>query len=76
MALLDEYRMALGLWSETRALYAPDTAEVQQVDDSYESHGPEYWKWPPGRLDQWGIATPPSASLKEAQKRVLFAPQP
>jgi catechol 2,3-dioxygenase len=52
------------------------TAEVQQVDDSYESHGPEYWKWPPGRLDQWGIATPPSATLKEAQKRVLFAPQP
>ena len=31
MALLDEYLMALGLWSETRALYAPDTAEVQQV---------------------------------------------
>ena len=31
MALLDEYRMALGLWSETRALYSADTAEVQQV---------------------------------------------
>jgi len=31
MAILDEYRMALGLWSETRALYPPDTAEVQQV---------------------------------------------
>lgn len=51
------------------------TAEVQQVDDSYESHGPEFWKWPPGRLDQWGISTAPSATLKEAQKRVLFAPQ-
>ena len=51
------------------------TAEVQQVDDSYESHGPEYWKWPPGRLDHWGISTPPSATLKEAQKRVFFAPQ-
>ena len=31
MALLDEYRMALGLWSETRALYPPGTEEVQQV---------------------------------------------
>ena len=52
------------------------TAEVQQVDDSYEAHGPEYWKWPPGRLDHWGISTPPSDTLKEAQKRVLFAPGP
>ena len=24
------------------------TAEVMQIDDSYEFHGPEYWKWPPG----------------------------
>ncbi len=31
MALLDEYRMALGLWSETRALYSAEAAEVQQV---------------------------------------------
>ena len=31
MALLDEYRKALGLWSETRALYSAETAEVQQA---------------------------------------------
>lgn len=50
------------------------TADVQQVDDSYETHGPDFWKWPPGRLDQWGISGPPSGTLKEAQKRVFFAP--
>jgi catechol 2,3-dioxygenase-like lactoylglutathione lyase family enzyme len=52
------------------------TADVEQVDDSYESHGPEHWKWPPGRFDQWGISAPPSDTLKAAQKRVFFAPNP
>jgi catechol 2,3-dioxygenase len=50
------------------------TAEVQQVDHTYQPRGPEDWKWPPGRLDQWGISPPPGAHLKEAQRRVLFAP--
>jgi len=50
------------------------TAEVEQVDESYKPRGPEDWKWPPGRVDQWGISPPPGATLKEAQKRVLFAP--
>lgn len=50
------------------------TAEVEQVDDRYQSHGPDFWKWPPGRLDQWGIATPPSPTLKAAQRAVFFAP--
>ena len=27
-ALLDEYRMALSLWSETRAFYSPEAIEV------------------------------------------------
>jgi hypothetical protein len=31
MALLDEYRMALGLWSETRALYAAESVEIVQA---------------------------------------------
>ena len=25
------------------------TADVQQIDETYEFHGPDYWKWPPGR---------------------------
>ena len=28
MGLLDEYRMALSLWSETRAFYSPEAIEV------------------------------------------------
>lgn len=49
------------------------TAEVQQVDDSYRARGPSEWKWPPGRVDQWGISTPPSDRLKLAQRAVQFA---
>lgn len=52
------------------------TAEVEQVDESYEAHGPDHWKWPPGRVDQWGVSPPPAAVLKEAQRRVFFAPNP
>jgi catechol 2,3-dioxygenase len=50
------------------------TAEVQQVDESYQPRGPQDWKWPPGRFDQWGISPPPGPQLKEAQRRVLFVP--
>jgi catechol 2,3-dioxygenase-like lactoylglutathione lyase family enzyme len=49
------------------------TAEVQQVDDSYKAGGPDDWKWPPGRIDQWGIGKPPSPQLKAAQKSIFFA---
>ncbi|HET7838104.1 MAG TPA: VOC family protein [Variovorax sp.] len=50
------------------------TAEVEQVDERYRPRGPEDWKWPPGRVDQWGISPPPGPTLKEAQRRVLFVP--
>jgi catechol 2,3-dioxygenase-like lactoylglutathione lyase family enzyme len=50
------------------------TAEVQQIDDSYVPHGPEYWKWPPGRLDQWGITPPHTARWKRIQDLYLFSP--
>ncbi len=49
------------------------TAEVLQVDDSYEAHGPEYWVWPPGRTDHWGIAPPKPDYVKTAQLAVRFA---
>jgi catechol 2,3-dioxygenase-like lactoylglutathione lyase family enzyme len=48
------------------------TAEVQQVDDSYRTGRPEDWKWPPGRVDQWGISQLPSARLKQAQTAIFF----
>ena len=37
MALLDEYRMALSLWSETRAFYPEDTVEVRQATKHLEA---------------------------------------
>ena len=50
------------------------TAEVQQVDASYRVGSPIDWTWPPGRVDQWGISSPPSARLKQAQRAVFFLP--
>ena len=49
------------------------TAEVSQVDDSYRTGSPEDWKWPPGRIDHWGVGTAPTAELKAAQRKIGFA---
>ena len=49
------------------------TAEVMQVDDQYQPHGPDYWRWPPGRTDHWGIAPPKPEYVKEAQLAIRFA---
>ena len=48
------------------------TAEVEQIDDSYQAGQPTDWTWPPGRVDQWGISAPPSPRLKDAQKAIVF----
>lgn len=48
------------------------TAEVEQIDDSYQAGQPSDWTWPPGRVDQWGISQPPSVRLKHAQKAIVF----
>ena len=49
------------------------TAEVLQVDDSYQPHGPEFWKFPPGRSDQWGVTDPPTARLARIQQLFAFS---
>jgi catechol 2,3-dioxygenase len=49
------------------------TAEVEQIDDSYQTGQPADWTWPPGRIDQWGIAIAPTPRLREAQRAVLFS---
>ncbi len=49
------------------------TAEVLQVDETYTVNGPDYWIWPPGRTDHWGIAPPKPDSLKRAQLAIRFA---
>ena len=51
------------------------TAEVEQVDHRYVARGPGDWKWPPGRVDHWGISAPPSAALKAAQRAIAFTEQ-
>ena len=50
------------------------TADVQKIDDSYPVASPDDWKWPAGRIDQWGMSIPPSIRLKEAQHAVFFSP--
>jgi catechol 2,3-dioxygenase len=50
------------------------TAEVEQIDDSYQPGSPSDWTWPPGRIDQWGIAISPTPELKAAQRAVFFSP--
>ena len=49
------------------------TAEVSVVDDTYRTGMPDDWKWPPGRIDHWGIGTMPSAEMKAAQRKIQFA---
>lgn len=49
------------------------TAEVEQIDQTYQPGGPSDWTWPPGRVDQWGISIPPTSRLKDAQRAVLFS---
>ncbi len=49
------------------------TADVAQIGDDYPVGTPESWKWPPDRVDHWGISAPPSGRLKEAQRRIRFA---
>ncbi len=49
------------------------TAEVMQIADGYQPHGPDYWVWPPGRSDHWGIAPPKPAYVKDAQLAIRFA---
>jgi catechol 2,3-dioxygenase len=52
------------------------TADVLQVDDSYVPHGAEYWKWPPGRMDQWGITSAHTQRWKRIQDMLGFAERP
>jgi catechol 2,3-dioxygenase len=51
------------------------TAEVLQVDDSYTPHGPDYWRFPSGRSDQWGVTNPRSARLNRIQQLFRFDPK-
>lgn len=49
------------------------TAEVEQVGEDHVARGPEFWVWPPGRTDRWGIAPPKPERTKQAQLAIRFA---
>ena len=49
------------------------TAEVARVDATYRVGRPDDWKWPPGRVDHWGVSDPPSDRMKAAQRKIRFA---
>jgi len=47
-------------------------AEVLQIDDSYQPRGSDFWKFAPGRSDQWGITAPRSARYYRVQRLFGF----
>ena len=48
------------------------TSEVNIVGDDYPVGAPEDWKWPPGRIDQWGISMPDRALGEQAESAYKF----
>jgi catechol 2,3-dioxygenase len=48
------------------------TAEVTQIDDTYQPRSSDYWKFPPNRSDQWGITQPRSARYYRVQRLFGF----
>jgi 2,3-dihydroxy-p-cumate/2,3-dihydroxybenzoate 3,4-dioxygenase len=48
------------------------TAEVSEVGDDYRVGGPEDWKWPPGRIDHWGLSKKDTARTAPAEKVFRF----
>jgi catechol 2,3-dioxygenase-like lactoylglutathione lyase family enzyme len=50
------------------------TGEVLQIDASYQPRGPDQWRFPPGRMDQWGVTNPHTTRWKRIQDLIRFAP--
>jgi catechol 2,3-dioxygenase-like lactoylglutathione lyase family enzyme len=48
------------------------TAEVEIVAEGHVARGPDFWVWPPGRTDQWGVAPPKPEATKKAQLAIRF----
>jgi 2,3-dihydroxy-p-cumate/2,3-dihydroxybenzoate 3,4-dioxygenase len=48
------------------------TAEVSEVGDDYRVGTPEDWKWPPGRIDHWGISKKDIAKTGPAEQVLRF----
>jgi 2,3-dihydroxy-p-cumate/2,3-dihydroxybenzoate 3,4-dioxygenase len=48
------------------------TAEVSEVGDDYRVGGPQDWKWPPGRIDHWGLSKKDTAKIGAAERVFRF----
>ena len=48
------------------------TSDVLQIDDRYVPRGSDYWKFPGGRSDHWGITQPRSARYYRVQRLFGF----
>ena len=48
------------------------TAEVSEVGDDYKVGTPEDWKWPPGRIDHWGLSKKDTAKTGPAEQMLRF----
>jgi len=44
------------------------TAEVEELDEDYKVGGPEDWKWPAGRTDQWGVSSRDNERIAAAER--------
>ncbi len=44
------------------------TTEVSEAGDDYRVGAPEDWKWPPGRIDQWGVSQKDTARTDAAER--------
>jgi catechol 2,3-dioxygenase-like lactoylglutathione lyase family enzyme len=48
------------------------TAEVSEVSEDYRVGTPEDWKWPPGRMDHWGLSKKDTAKTGPAEQALRF----
>lgn len=49
------------------------TAEVEEVGDDYRVGAPADWKWPPGRIDHWGISKRQIEATGAAERRFRWS---
>lgn len=51
------------------------TAEVEEVSEDYKVGSPQDWKWPPGRIDHWGVSSKDTAKTEAAERVFVWNPQ-
>ena len=50
------------------------TAEIQRVDEGYVTGEPEFWTFPKGRTDQWGISSRDMQALVDSSDTFPYRP--